>query len=421
MAISTKEGKRYGQAIETSPEGAEAGEAIEIRVGSGAEQRDAARKEEDSSQVMGKMKDTLKTGAHHEHASGSKQPSQAEQSRRRKLVRRRPLASLTGSPLFLSVEGNDYNLRSRSRKATTRRGNDEATAGDASGGARGTAKVDGDAGYAAVIDSGTTAKEKIREDGSSEVRKGEGDRGERDRKEREAEGMLLSGIKAVIMGGGDQSERDSERQSELEFTPSEVATENHRLLRWKENSVGLVEEAQWERKRLRRYGRHGVVGEKKVGRQGARYADIARARGADIARARVRFKHPQAPVRRMTTALRAPGRIWRDVTNGGVVVEKEYGGVGSMVKVDGGVGLSEKDDSDSGSEVKDDGDAGLEESERGGSKGEENSKEKENSKMSPCRIESEGKGVGEISRRGMGTRTLSRVTPTNWFWQISGN
>ncbi|KAK7367213.1 hypothetical protein VNO80_09222 [Phaseolus coccineus] len=224
-------GKRYGQAIETSPEGAEAGEAIEIRVGSGAEQRDAARKEEDSSQVMGKMKDTLKTGAHHEHASGSKQPSQAEQSRRRKLVRRRPLASLTGSPLFLSVEGNDYNLRSRSRKATTRRGNDEATAGDASGGARGTAKVDGDAGYAVVIDSGTTAKEKIREDGSSEVRKGEGDRGERDRKEREAEGMLLSGIKAVIMGGGDQSERDSERQSELEFTPSEVATENHRLLR----------------------------------------------------------------------------------------------------------------------------------------------------------------------------------------------
>ncbi|KAK7373746.1 hypothetical protein VNO80_07164 [Phaseolus coccineus] len=223
--------KRYGQAIETSPEGAEAGEAIEIRVGSGAEQRDAARKEEDSSQVMGKMKDTLKTGAHHEHASGSKQPSQAEQSRRRKLVRRRPLASLTGSPLFLSVEGNDYNLRSRSRKATTRRGNDEATAGDASGGARGTAKVDGDAGYAAVIDSGTTAKEKIREDGSLEVCKGEGDRGERDRKEREAEGMLLSGIKAVIMGGGDQSERDSERQSELEFTPSVVATENHRLLR----------------------------------------------------------------------------------------------------------------------------------------------------------------------------------------------
>ncbi|KAK7342577.1 hypothetical protein VNO80_25532 [Phaseolus coccineus] len=223
--------KRSGQAIESRPEGAEAGEALAKGVGSGEEQRDAAGEEEDGSRVLEKMKDPLMTGAHHEHASGTKQPSQAEHSRRRKLVRRRPLASLTGSPLFLSVEGNEYNLRSRSRKATTWRGNDGATVGDASGGASSAAKVDGDAGFAAVIDGGTNAKEKIDDGASLEVCKGEGDKGEGDRKEKKVEGLLLRGIEAVIMGGGDQSKRDSERQSLLEFTPSVVATENQRLLR----------------------------------------------------------------------------------------------------------------------------------------------------------------------------------------------
>ncbi|KAK7356926.1 hypothetical protein VNO80_16206 [Phaseolus coccineus] len=219
--------KRSGQAIESSPEGAEAGEALAKGVGSGEEQRDAAGEEEDGSQVLEKMKDPL----HHEHASGTKQPSQAEHSRRRKLVRRRPLVSLTGSPLFLSVEGHEYNLRSRSRKATTWRGNDGATVGDASRGASSAAKVDGDIGFVVVIDGGTNAKEEIYDGASLEVCKGEGDKGERDQKEKKVEGLLLRGIEAVIMGGGDQSKRDSERQSLLEFTPSVVAMENQRLPR----------------------------------------------------------------------------------------------------------------------------------------------------------------------------------------------
>jgi len=49
-----------------------------------------------------------------------------------------------------------------------------------------------------------------------------------------------------------------------------------------------------------------------------------------------------------------------------------------------------------------------------GYRGEVSTKEKEDCEKSPCENASEGKGTGELSRRGMGTRIMSGATPTNF-------